>query len=56
MKKDLLKVSKIATVSMAGLGKDQNVTTDVLLKICTTLHCDISDIMEVVEDEDIHNE
>lgn len=55
MKKDLLESSKISTVSMAKLGKDQNVTTDVLLKICTALHCDISDIMENVEDEDLKN-
>jgi len=41
---------------MAKLGKNQNVTTDVLLKICTALHCDISDIMEVVEDEDLKND
>lgn len=51
MKKDLLESSRISTVSMAKLGKNQNVTTDVLLKICTALHCDISEIMEVVEDE-----
>lgn len=50
IKKDLLVASKISTVSMAKLGKNQNVTTDVLLKICTALHCDISDIMEIVED------
>lgn len=52
MKKDLLEISKISTVSMAKLGKNQNVTTDVLLKICTALHCDISDIMEIVDDDD----
>ena len=56
MKKDLLEASKISTVSMAKLGKNQNVTTDVLLKICTALHCDISDIMEVIEDDDLKNE
>ncbi|HAV16998.1 MAG TPA: XRE family transcriptional regulator [Acinetobacter nosocomialis] len=56
MKKDLLEASKISTVSMAKLGKDQNVTTDVLLKICTALHCDISDIMQVVENDDFKNE
>lgn len=56
MKKDLLELSKISTVSMAKLGKNQNVTTDVLLKICTALHCDISDIMEVVEDEDLKSD
>jgi len=52
MKMDLLKASNISTVSMAKLGKNQNVTTDVLLKVCTALHCDISDIMEVVEDDE----
>jgi len=32
---------------MAKLGKNENVTTDVLVKICTALKCDISDIMEI---------
>ncbi|MPM99505.1 hypothetical protein SDC9_146697 [bioreactor metagenome] len=53
MKKDLLKEAKISTVSMAKMGKNQNVTTDVLLKVCTALHCDISDIMEIVEDDEV---
>jgi DNA-binding Xre family transcriptional regulator len=35
---------------VAKLGKNENVTTDVLLKICSALHCDISDIMEVIDD------
>lgn len=56
MKKDLLESSKISTVSMAKLGKNQNVTTDVLLKICTALQCDISDIMEVIKDKDVKND
>jgi DNA-binding Xre family transcriptional regulator len=36
---------------MAKLGKNENVTTDVLVKICKALKCDISDIMEIVDDE-----
>ena len=32
------------------LGKDGNVTTEVLLKICRALDCDMSDIMEIVKD------
>ena len=39
----------LSTVSMAKLSKDENVTTDVLVKICNALTCNISDIMEVVE-------
>ena len=33
--------------AMAKLGKNENVTTDVLVKICTALQCDIGDIMEL---------
>ena len=28
-------------------GEGKNITTDILLKICRTLDCDIADIMEV---------
>ena len=37
----------ISHASMAKLGKNENVTTDVLVKICTALQCDIGDIMEL---------
>ena len=42
--------SGISSASIAKLGKDGNVTTEVLLKICKALNCDISDIMEMVHD------
>lgn len=32
---------------MAKLGKNENVTTDVLCRICDALHCELSDIMEL---------
>ena len=38
----------ISTNAMAKLGKNESVTTDVLVKICTALQCDIGDIMEIV--------
>ncbi len=50
LKKDLRKAAGISTASMAKLGKGENVTTDVLVKICKTLDCDISDIVEIVEE------
>lgn len=46
-KKDLREATGISTASMAKLSKNENLTTDVLLRICDTLKCDISDIMEV---------
>lgn len=37
--------------SLAKLGKDENVTTEVLAKICKELKCDVGDIMEFIPDE-----
>lgn len=50
-KKDLREAAGISTSSMAKLGKNENVTTDVLVKICKALKCDISDIMEIEQDD-----
>lgn len=46
-RKDLREAAGISTVSMAKLSKNENLTTDVLLRICDALKCDISDIMEI---------
>jgi len=51
-KKDLLKSSGISTASMAKLGKNENVNTDILVKVCKALNCDISEIMEIINDDD----
>ena len=47
-KKDLCVAAGISHTSMAKLGKNENVMTDILVKICNALECDISDIMELV--------
>ena len=52
LKKDLCKAAGISHASMAKLGKNENVTTDVLVKICKALQCDISEIMEIVDDSE----
>ena len=49
-RQDLKKVSSLSSTCIAKLGKGENVMTDVLLRICVALHCDISDIVECVED------
>ena len=51
-KKDLREAAGISTASMAKLGKNENVNTDILIKVCKALNCDISDIMEIVDDND----
>ncbi len=49
-KTQLRKESGISTGALAKLGKNENVNTEVLVKICATLQCDISDIMELTEE------
>lgn len=49
-RQDLKEMSGISTTSIAKLGKGDNITTAVLLKICNALDCDLSDIMELVEE------
>ena len=46
-KKDLAKLAGISTTSIAKLGRNENVNTDILLKICKALKCGISEIMEI---------
>lgn len=46
-KTQLRKQADIATSTLAKLSKDEQVSMDVLLKICSTLDCDISDILEI---------
>ena len=54
MKKTDLRIqSGISTGALAKLGKNENVNTEVLAKICKTLNCDISDIMEMIPDEKV---
>jgi DNA-binding Xre family transcriptional regulator len=48
-KQDLKKLSGVSTTSIAKLGKGENITTDVLLKICRALDCKVEDIMETVD-------
>ena len=51
-KSDLRKSAKISSSSLAKLGKNENVTTDVLLKICKALDVNLEDIVETVLDEE----
>lgn len=52
-KNDLMEMSGISSRIIAKLTKSETVTTDTLLRICETLRCDISDIMECVDEDTI---
>jgi DNA-binding Xre family transcriptional regulator len=49
-KKDLRAATGMSTTSLAKLSKNENINTEILVKICKVLECDIGDIMEVTED------
>lgn len=49
-KKDLQHIAGISAASITKLGKNENVSTEIIQKICTALQCDVGDIMEMVED------
>ena len=50
-KRDLCEKAGVSATSLAKLGKGENVNTDILVKICRALDCDVSDIMEIVPDD-----
>lgn len=50
-KKDLRLATGMSTTSLAKLGKNEHVSTEILVKICKVLGCDIGDIVEVTDGE-----
>lgn len=55
-KKDLRDMSGISPSTIAKLGRNENVNTEILIKICQALNCDICDIMEVVESKPVYED
>lgn len=49
-KKDLAKIANISNYTVTKLTRGDNVTTDVLGRICEALDCSIEDIMEFIPD------
>ena len=50
-KKDLCAKAGISSSSITKMGKNGHVTTEVLLKICTALECQVADIMEIIPED-----
>ena len=53
MKKEELRIAaNLSTNTMAKLGKNENVSMDVMLRICKVLDCNIGDVVDATEKED----
>ncbi|MDR2546355.1 MAG: helix-turn-helix transcriptional regulator [Lachnospiraceae bacterium] len=51
-KTQLRKLAGLSTNIIARLSKNDSVSMDTLLRICKALHCNIGDIMDVIEESD----
>ena len=50
-KKDLQHAAGVSSALIAKMGRNENVSTESLAKICAALHCDVGDIMEMIPDD-----
>lgn len=53
---ELAELAGVSTYTINKLNKNENVTVEVLGKICKVLECSLDDIMEFVEDREIGEE
>lgn len=51
-KKDLMNLAQISTSTLAKMGKDQQVSMDVLTRICHSLNCNVGDIIDILPVDD----
>ena len=53
MKKEELRIAaNLSTNTMAKLGKNENVSMDVMLRICKVLECNIGDVVDATAKEE----
>jgi DNA-binding Xre family transcriptional regulator len=52
MKKDLQQQANISWATITKMSKGETVSTEVLMKVCKVLGCDIGDIVEFIDDEE----
>ena len=50
-KKDLMNLSEMSTSTLAKMGKDKQVSMEVISRICKSLECNVGDIMDILPDE-----
>ena len=56
MKKDLQKEAGISWATLTKMSKGEVVSTEVLMKVCKVLHCDVGDIVEFIDDGESESE
>jgi len=49
-KRDLMEIAKLNPATVSKLNRGENMNTDVLVRICTALNCNVADIMDIYPD------
>ena len=52
-KTDLVNIAGISWTSVTKMSKNENVSREVLKKICKALECNIGDIMDIIPEDDV---
>ena len=50
-KSDLAKAAELSSYTMTKLNQDKLVSMEIMLRLCKIFHCDIGDVMEVIEND-----
>lgn len=50
-KSDLSKAAEISSYAMTRLNNDRPVSMEVMINLCKVFHCDMGDLMEVIEED-----
>lgn len=51
-KKDLVETAGVSWSTIVKMGRDEHVSTEILVKICAALECDVDEVMEIVPEND----
>ena len=49
-KQDRAKAAELSSYMMTQLGKDEYVSLEVIAKLCKVFHCNVGDIVEIIEE------
>ena len=49
-KSELASAAQLSQYTMTKLNQDRIVSMDVMVRLCKVFHCDIGDVMEIIED------
>lgn len=50
-RQDLIRAAEITPYVATKINKNEPVSLEALMRICKVFHCDIGDLMEVIEDD-----